>query len=55
MIAERVGLDMENNRAIGAEPELYNYKVVYQFSIATILWGLVGMLVRAHRSTTGVA
>ena len=36
---------MENQRAIGAEPELYNYKVVYQFSIATILWGLVGMLV----------
>ena len=45
MIAEKVEWDMENKRAIGAVPELYNYKVVYQFSIATIIWGLVGMLV----------
>jgi len=26
-------------------PETYNYKVVRQFSIMTIVWGLVGMLV----------
>ena len=25
----------------------YNYKVVQQFSVATIVWGVVGMLVGA--------
>src|SRR6476620_6390097 len=27
------------------EPETFNYKVVRQFSIMTIVWGVVGMLV----------
>jgi cytochrome c oxidase cbb3-type subunit 1 len=36
---------MGNNRAISAEHENYNYKVVYQFSIMTVVWGIVGMLV----------
>jgi cytochrome c oxidase cbb3-type subunit I len=36
---------MGNDRATSAAHETYNYKVVYQFSIATVLWGLVGMAV----------
>ena len=36
---------MGNDRTISAEREMYNYKVVYQFAIATVFWGIVGMLV----------
>ncbi len=36
---------MGSNQALSADKETYNYKVVYQFSIATILWGIVGMTV----------
>ena len=27
------------------EPSTYNYRVVRQFAIATVVWGIVGMLV----------
>jgi len=30
---------------MSADPDIYNYKVVKQFSIMTIIWGVVGMLV----------
>src|SRR6476659_7127970 len=33
------------NTASGRAPEMFNYKVVRQFSIMTIVWGVVGMLV----------
>jgi len=33
------------NTASGRAPEMFNYKVVRQFSIMTIVWGIVGMLV----------
>ena len=33
------------NTAAGRVPEMFNYKVVRQFSIMTIVWGIVGMLV----------
>jgi cytochrome c oxidase cbb3-type subunit I len=36
---------MGNSRALGADRETYNYRVVYQFSIMTVVWGIVGMLV----------
>ena len=36
---------MGNNRALSADREIYNYKVVYNFSIMTVVWGIVGMLV----------
>ncbi len=36
---------MGNNRAQSADHETYNYKVVYNFSIMTVVWGIVGMLV----------
>ena len=28
-----------------ATPETYNYKVVRQFAVMTVIWGIVGMLV----------
>ena len=36
---------MGNNRAQSADHETYNYKVVYNFAIMTVVWGIVGMLV----------
>jgi cytochrome c oxidase cbb3-type subunit I len=36
---------MGTNKTPGAESETYNYKVVFQFSIATVIWGIVGMSV----------
>ena len=36
---------MGSNQALSADKETYNYKVVYQFSIATIVWGIIGMSV----------
>ncbi|MEY2797293.1 MAG: hypothetical protein RLZZ119_774, partial [Pseudomonadota bacterium] len=31
--------------AVGSYQDHFNYKVVSQFAIATIVWGIVGMLV----------
>ena len=36
---------MGNNRALGADGEVYNYSVVYKFALMTVVWGIVGMLV----------
>jgi cytochrome c oxidase cbb3-type subunit 1 len=36
---------MSNNKAGTAEAAVYNDKVVRQFAIATVVWGVVGMLV----------
>ncbi len=36
---------MSNNKAGTAEAAVYNDKVVRQFAIATVIWGVVGMLV----------
>jgi cytochrome c oxidase cbb3-type subunit I len=36
---------MGKHRAQSADRESYNYNVVYQFSIATVIWGIVGMSV----------
>ncbi|MBS0313858.1 MAG: cytochrome-c oxidase, cbb3-type subunit I [Burkholderiales bacterium] len=36
---------MGNAGAQRADGEVYNYRVVYQFSVMTVVWGVVGMLV----------
>jgi cytochrome c oxidase cbb3-type subunit I len=36
---------MGKQGALSADCETYNYKVVYQFAIATVVWGIVGMSV----------
>ncbi len=36
---------MSNNKAATAEAAVYNDKVVRQFALATVVWGVVGMLV----------
>ena len=36
---------MASNQTLSADKETYNYNVVYQFAIATVFWGIVGMLV----------
>ena len=32
-----------------AEAGFYNYKVVRQFAVMTVVWGIVGMLVGVYR------
>jgi len=38
-------MKMGNAGAQRADGEVYNYRVVYQFSVMTVVWGVVGMLV----------
>ena len=40
----RRGVALENNHMIN-EPSTYNYAVVRQFTVMTVVWGIVGMLV----------
>ena len=41
-------VNSNHTSSVNSEPVIYNYKVVQQFTVMTIFWGIVGMLVGVY-------
>ncbi len=48
MNAIAAGLDLPGTTSTGVPPQTYNYRVVRQFAVMTVIWGIVGMVVGVY-------